>query len=75
MVERRWAITSVVLQDRAGDGYALLLAAGKLQAALSHRGLIAIGQLADELVNARELGRGFDLFAAGAGAAVGDVIV
>ncbi len=44
-----------VLQDGAGDGDALLLAAGKFQPALAHHGFIAQRQFEDELV---DLGHG-----------------
>jgi hypothetical protein len=42
------------LQDRAGDGDALLLAARELQAALAHGGVVALRQRRDEAVDLRE---------------------
>ena len=42
------------LQDGAGDGDALLLAAGELQAALADLGLVALRRQADEAVDLRE---------------------
>jgi hypothetical protein len=63
-----------VLQQRAGDGHALLLAAGQLEAALAHHGLVALGRGLDEGVDARGARGFFHLGAAGAGAAVGDVV-
>ena len=41
------------LEDGAGDGDALLLAAGELEAALAHHGAVALGQLGDEAVDLR----------------------
>ena len=42
-----------VLQQRARDRHALLLAARELEAALAHRGLVALGRGGDEVVDAR----------------------
>ena len=43
------------LQNGAGDGDALLLAAGKLQPALADLGLVALRRQADEAVDLRQL--------------------
>ena len=63
-----------VLQEHAGDGDALLLAAGELEAALADRGGVALGQAGDEVVDLGGPGRGLDLGLGGTGAAVGDVL-
>lgn len=64
-----------VLEDGAGDGDALLLAAGELQAALADLRLVAVGQRFDKVMDLRRAG-GFDhLFAACIGAPVGDVVI
>src|SRR5690606_3959891 len=51
-VERRGGLVEDqdggVLEQRAGDGHALLLAAGELEAALAHRAVVALGQGDDE---------------------------
>ena len=47
-----------VLQNGAGNGYALLLAAGELSAALAHHGIIAVGQRHDEVVAAHRAAKG-----------------
>ena len=64
-----------ILQDGAGDGDALALAAGKRDAALADLGVVALVQPGDEFVGLGGDGRGADLFARGAGAAEGDVVV
>ena len=46
-----------VLQDGAGDGDALLLAAGELVAALADDGVVAVGQRGDVVVDGRRLRR------------------
>src|SRR5215470_2993052 len=51
-----------VLQDRTRDGDSLLLATGQLQAALTNRRLISVGQAGNEIVNLREPCRRDDLF-------------
>ncbi len=63
-----------VLQQRARDRHALLLAAGQLQAALADHGVVALGRGRDEVVDVRRLGRRLDLGARRAGAAIGDVV-
>ncbi len=63
-----------VLEDGAGDGDALLFAAGKLQAALAHHGVIALRQLDDEFVDLGQPRRFLDLGIAGADPAIGDVV-
>ena len=63
-----------VLQEDAGDGDALLLAAGKLDAALADIGVEAVLQSEDEPLGTGQAGRFDDLFAGGTGLAVGDVI-
>src|SRR3954452_22785466 len=62
-----------VLEDDAGDGDPLLLAARELQAALAHDRLVAFGHAGDEVVDLRHAGGGLDLGLAGSGPAVGDV--
>ena len=63
-----------VFEQGAGNRHALLLAARELEAALTHHGGVALGRGADEVMNARSAGGFFDLLAAGAGLAVGDVV-
>ena len=62
------------LEDGAGDGDALLLAAGELQAALADLGLVAVGREADEIVDLGEPGRLLDLLVGRLRAAVADVV-
>ena len=62
------------LQDGAGDGDALLLAAGKLQAALADLGLVAVRRHADEIVDLGEPRRLLDLGIGRLPAAVADVV-
>src|SRR5690606_8196581 len=62
------------LQNGAGDGHALLLAAGEFQATLAHGRIKALGQGGDEIANLGHAGGLFNLFAAGAGAAIFDVV-
>jgi hypothetical protein len=50
-----------VFEQRAGNGDALLLAAGELEAALAHPRLIALGQRDDEVVDRRAARRRLDL--------------
>ena len=64
-----------VLEDGAGDGDALLLAARQFQAALAHHGVIAHRQLHDELVDLGQARRFLDLGLVGADAAIGDVVL
>jgi hypothetical protein len=63
-----------VLQQRARDGHALLLATTELQASLAHHGVVALGRAGDEVVDVRGTRRRFHLGARGAGSAVGDVV-
>src|SRR5581483_1305944 len=63
-----------VLQDGAGDGHALPLPAGKLDAALAHEGAVAFRKTADEVVGVGLTGRIDDLRLAGAWLTVGDVV-
>ena len=62
-----------VLQDGAGDGDALLLAAGESAAALAHHGVIAVGQRHDEIVAAGFFGGVDHLGLGGIGLAEEDV--
>ena len=50
-----------VLQEHAGDGETLLLAAGEAVAALAHDRGVAVGQRRDEIVDARRPARGDEL--------------
>ena len=52
-----------VAQQSAGDGDALALAAGELDALLADDGAIALGQARDEIMDIGGLGRRLDLFA------------
>ena len=63
-----------ILEERAGDGDALLLAAGEHHAALADDGVVASGKLGDEVVDQRGAGGGFDLGLRRAGAAEADVL-
>mgnify|MGYP000706986087 CR=1 FL=1 len=63
-----------VLQEDAGDGDALLLAAGELNAALTDVGVEAILQGEDEPLGTGQTGRFDDLLTGGTGLAVGDVV-
>src|SRR3546814_7307951 len=60
--------------DLAGDGDALLLAARKLQAALTDHGVVAVRQGAHEVVDAGEARGLHHLGVARFGAAVADVV-
>ena len=62
------------LEDGAGDGDALLLAARELEAALAHLGVVALGREPDEIVDLREPRRLLDLGVARLPAAVADVV-
>ncbi len=62
-----------VVEQGAGQGDALALPAGEREAALADAGVVALGEVADELVGLRGRGRGPDLGVGGVGAAVGDV--
>ena len=61
-------------QKGAGDGDPLALAARKRQAAFTHRGLIALRKLQDELVGGGGFGRLDHLFLTGLRTAEGDVV-
>ena len=63
-----------VLEEDARDGDALLLATGKPCAPLPHLGLVAFGQVADELVHTGAPGRFADLGGGGVGQTIGDVV-
>ena len=63
-----------VLQEDAGDGDALLLATGELDAALTDVGVEAVLQGKDEPLGTGQTGRFDDLLAGGTGLAVGDVV-
>ena len=62
------------LENRAGNGDTLLLAAGKLQAALAHLGLVSLGRQSNEVVNLGEPRRLLDFCVARFPAAVADVV-
>ena len=63
-----------IAQDGARDGDALALAAGKPRAALAEERVVALRQLAQELVGRGGRGRGFDFGVGGVGPAVADVL-
>ena len=63
-----------VLEERARDADALPLAAGQLRAALAQLGVVARGQLADEVVRVRRLGGRDDLVHGRVEPAVADVV-
>ena len=77
-VERRGRL--VEHQDRRtfenspADGDALLLAARELEPALADRGIVAVGQRLDEIVNARHPGGTLDLVPGRPGIAVGKIV-
>jgi len=60
-------------EDGAGDGETLALSAGKAAAALAEDGVVALGELGDEIVGGGDFGGAFDLVARGLGVAEGDV--
>ena len=62
-----------ILQEYAGDGNALLLAAGEPGSPFSHKGVIAVGKGLDEVVYVGFFGGVDDFFHGSAGLAVGDV--
>ncbi len=62
------------LDQRAGDGDALALAAGKLHAVLADRRIVAGRKAHDEIVRMRGLGGGDDLRLAGIEPAERDVL-
>ena len=61
-------------QQCARDGDALALAARERVAPLADHGVVALGELEDEVVGARRARRGLDLLVGGVGQAVGDVV-
>ena len=61
-------------EERTGDGDALTLPARERVAALADHRVVPFGELPDEDVGAGGLGGGDDLFAAGVGSPVGDVV-
>ncbi len=63
-----------IFQQGTGNGHALLLSAGQLEAALAHLRLIALGRADDEVVDMRGARHRLYLGRAGAGFAVGDVV-
>ncbi len=76
-IERRGGLVEQndrrVLDQRAGNGDALALAAGKLQAVLADGRFVPEREAYDEIVRVRGLGSGDDLGFAGANAAEPDV--
>ncbi len=63
------------LEHDPGDRDALLLAARQFEAALADHGFVPVGQARDEIMDVGAPCRGLDFGAAGAGAAIGDVVV
>src|SRR5580704_10403088 len=63
-----------VLDQRAGDGYPLALAAGKLQTVFADRGIVTVRGAFDEVVSVGRLRRGDDFAFAGAELAKRDVV-
>ena len=63
-----------VFQERPGDGDALALAAGELDPALAHLGLIAVGEPHDEFVRVGRLGGGDHLALARTWPGIRDVL-
>ena len=63
-----------VLQEGAGDGDALALAARELNAAFAHLGVVAPRKPDDELVSVRRVGRRLQFVFGGPGLRVGDVL-
>ena len=70
-VERRGGLVedqdARLLEDDAGDGDALLLAARQLEPALADHAVVAVGQRRDEIVDARVPRRLLDLASAAPG--------
>ena len=64
-----------VLEQRAGDGDALLLPSREGVSRLAHHGAVPLGELPHELVHARPTRRLGDLLARGAGAPEADVVL
>src|SRR5437867_6381896 len=63
-----------VSQEGAGEDDALPLAGGELHAAVSHPRVVALGEVADEFVSVRLLGRRHDLGRTRLEPAGGDVL-
>ena len=63
-----------MLQQGAGNGQPLLLAAGHVDACLAQLGLIAFGEGGDEIVGAGRFGRRLDLLPGGVGLAPAQVV-
>ncbi len=63
-----------VFEEGAGDGDALNLPAGEAHAAFADYGLIAVRQLADEIVRVGHGGGGVDLLAGGIAPAIEDIL-
>jgi hypothetical protein len=61
-------------QEGAGDGDALALTARERVAALTHHGVVALGEVPDEARGTRRLGRRHHLFHGGVRPPVGDVV-
>jgi hypothetical protein len=64
-----------VLEDGAGDGKALLLAAGEADAALADFGVVALGQLFDHVVDLGDLRGLHHVGEAGVGVGGDEVLV
>ena len=62
-----------MFEDRAGDGNALLLAAGQTHAVFTDLGLVTIGQTFDEVRGSGGAGGGTHVVVAGTGASVTNV--
>ena len=77
-VERRRSLVEQddrrILDQRAGDGDALALAAGELQPVFADRRIVSARQAEDEIVRMRRLGGGDDLRFAGVELAERDVL-
>ena len=61
-------------QDGARNREALSLSTGKKSATLADHGIITVGQFHDEIVRKSDAGGSLNLFVAGIGTAVGDVV-
>src|SRR6266852_6819922 len=64
-----------IAKDRAGQGDALSLAAGKLGAGFTDLGLITVRQAHDKFMDVGFIGSGFDFFLARPAIAVGNIVV
>ena len=62
-----------IFKEYPGNGDPLLLAAGKPCASLAHKGVVAVGKLHDEIMDAGLFGGGNDLLVGGPWFSVGDV--